>query len=235
MSTEMIIGVLAFVVGLVFVFGAVFRKQAGWKINPMWSGVIGSILIVGGLAVGVMPMLDDYESSDTTIVVDSTTPTLTATFDVEIESGGTNITVEDGKATWAHNSTSTNTTDLLFTFSPNPPAGSTADDLASIYFKVDQYSSKQYNEYMYAEDGDDRLANWTAYRDTSLVFTNKTEKGQVTMLMTESGNATLNIKINEDWFGDSAWDDYGTRELTYTFHNNDGWSETFTLTVIKAD
>lgn len=243
MTTEMWIGAAAFVVGLIFVFGAAFRKQAGWKINPMWSGVIGCILIVGGAVVGVMPMLEgESPTGSTTVVVDNTSPTLTATFDVEIESGGLkgeqgNITVgPNGKsATWALDTygSNDNTTQVNFTFSPNPPSGATADDLASIYFTVDQYSSKQYSEYMYAESGDDRNANWTAVSDGTTVFSNKVEKGQVTMLMTESGYANVTMELNEDWTSDDAWSDYGTRDLTFTFSNGAGWSETFTISVVK--
>jgi len=253
MTTEIIIGLGGLVLGLILLFGAVFRKQAGLKnLNPMWAGVIGTLLIVFGGIVGLLPMIP--EEGGTVVNVDAPGVTLTQpTFSLDVTNGTTGL----GNTTTVQvNEDETMATVLLetcgsggnqplagthfgvnFTVAPIPPNGATADSLATVYFETD-YLMKFNGEYILAESDGTYYANWSYAGGTSDEAL-KDYASQMTMLMTEVGYAEITYEMDSgsadrfsaelDTIGDTgSWD--------IVFHNEDwSWSETFTVTWILVE
>lgn len=77
-----------FVIGVILVFAAAFRKQAGFLkgINPVAAGVIGVLLIVPGFMWGIYPYLDtppaQIAGEDITVIVDDTGTVQYPTFEI---------------------------------------------------------------------------------------------------------------------------------------------------------
>lgn len=243
MTTEMWLGFAAFIIGLVLIAGAAFRKQAGWKMNPVYSFVIGAVLVVFGGAIGVVPM---FEGEALNVNVDVDAPGVTVekpTFEIECKNGTAidkEMTVEvdedDTGSTFIFDANpggviNANYSALNFSITPVPPEGSTADSLATIYFETD-YDMKFGGEYILQESGGVYFANWT-YRSGDNTIKTADYSGSMTMLMTESAYAEIDYNINADEtdaFGEEldtvgqggSWD--------ITFHNSD-WSWSWTHTV----
>jgi len=120
---------------------------------------------------------------------------------------------------------------LNFSISPIPPDGSTADSLATIYFTTD-YDMKFGGEHVLQETGGVYFANWT-YRAGDNSQKTVDYASSMTMLMTETGWAEIDYKIDADQsdaFGEEL-DTVGEGGSWHiTFHNSDwSWKETFTV------
>lgn len=247
MTPEMWAGVLAFIAGLVLVFGAAFRKQAGWKFNPVWSGVIGVILIVFGGAVGVLPMISEEVEAPVTNVIMPSASVDQPTFAVEIENG-TALRDDFVKPTVEISEDETSATIVLtscgesgglhgnhsavnFTITPIAPQGATADSLATIYFETD-YLMKFSGEYILNESSGVYSASWTYQADDNDHSTSD-YSGTLTMLMTETGWAEIHYGMDgtgTDDFGEELDTIGQSGSWDVTFHNADwSWSEVFVI------
>lgn len=247
MTTEMWIGLVAFIAGFVLLFGSAYRKQVGWKINPVWSGVIGVVLVVFGGAIGVMPMLPDTTAT-TAVTVDTVsvpdyppafvlsatngTTGVSNTTTVEINDAGTAATVLLEIGELSHDASGTHF-GVNFTVKPVPPTGADADTLATIYFES-PYDMTYSGEHVLAEDDGIYFANWTYAGGTS-DEASEDYAGSMTMLMTETGYCEITYEIDDgaDSFAEEVTDIGDSGSWDVTFHNEDwSWSEVFTLTWI---
>lgn len=98
-STTLLMLVL-FIFGLVLLFAALAKKQAGplKGLNPILAGVLGVILIIPGFFYGVMPMLPAEETetpTETVVVVTDDEEGIACTFDVNIYANGTADTFDN--------------------------------------------------------------------------------------------------------------------------------------------
>ena len=247
MTTEMWIGIIAFVAGLVLVFGAAFRKQAGWKINPVWSGVIGVILVVFGGATGILPMIPEAEEVPPTNIINLPGVTVPQpTFSIDVENGTvigsatnrTKVSISDDEksATLAftvdlsENEISAKFACVNFTVTPLPSAQATADSLATIYFETD-YLMKYGGEYVLTETSDVYWANWSYSGGDSDDSTSDYD-GSMTMLMTETGWCQIDYQLDDgtDSFGEEVDSIGDSGSWTITLHNEDwSWSYPFTV------
>lgn len=252
-----------FVIGLVLVALAVFRKTSTIKVPPAPATVIGVIMMVLGFMWGVSPMYQDsqpLQQGQTQITIDNTKDIAAPTFSLDPETVITNIwdsPAGDVITTQTLNSAETvftvplninevastsyefvtNFTAMNFTVTPIPPVGANADDLATIYFET-EYDITYNGEYVFVmNDAEDIwFANWTRVGDTTDTAS-WNHAGQDTMLLTDSETYQVAYKF------DSGINDFceematvgDTCTWTITFHNADwSWSKVYTVNAITV-
>lgn len=247
LSTEIWVGLIAFVIGLVLLFGAMFRKQAGFKGNPMVYGVIGATLAIFGLFTGVMPLAPvvEEETGAQTIIIDNTLPDVTtATFELNMVNG----TMPTGNITGTVNSDGDTITYQMFydsgnnefgsssgktrgsanwTVRPVAPAGAETTQLVTLYMSFDE-DFKYEGESAFHETNGEKDCTW---RINGIRTDETTESASHTMLLTDDDFVELR------WQFDSGNDTIGDKFATVgesfsqyvTFTNSDEWSETYEL------
>jgi hypothetical protein len=239
---------IALLVGLVLA-GAGYLGYAG-----KFKGIA---MIVGGIMVLSALFLQGYGywGDEVTSFSSSTTTTVASglEFNLDVKNGTTGL----GNTTTVEiNNAETQATILLetcgsggtqplagthaainFTITPEPPDGSTQDDLAVIYFES-PYLMKYGGKYILNEDSDTYYANWSYAAGTN-DEQNSDYEGHMNMLMTETGYCEITYEF------DSASSDTFSNELDtigksgsweITFHTADwGWSQTFLVTWILVE
>lgn len=250
MEEMTILYLLAFIIGLVFVFAALARKQAGplKGINPVVAGVIGVVLIIPGFYFGVMPYIEvDAEPAEPqTIIIDDSGGAVTyPTFEIQagvanttqpcvLSSGDDGFTAPYIANTTQHDIYKEDNTSWMdprieFSITPIPFAGATQDDLATVYFEflepeaeVDAASSGPY--YLFVKTSGKRQIEWRTANAAigEIIYVS----GSDTMLMT--GNQTMQLVLETDEGSLSrAQTEYDAITSHVKFTNGAGWSETF--------
>jgi hypothetical protein len=251
---EPMYGAIIFVVGVILVLLVLFAKQylkrLGPLKNPMWAFVVGIVLVGAGVTWGGYDYIADYFETETTPA--SVTPVTTsayqyATFDITpsaVTSGGYNVdtTLNSAKTVFTvpamanqtgHTLTELDNTTwehprLSFTLKPQPWAGADADDLATVYYEVNNPdlvidTSTTGNYYMLTKSGGNRQAIWTSSGLTEYV------DGSATILLTGNVTVTLDLTVNQDSCS-RIENTYDPITLSITFHNGDwSWSKTYNI------
>jgi len=231
-----VLGAIIAFVGAVFLLDGLFKTNKVIK-NRTWSVLIGLVLIlVGVFGTGFGAEFMEWTdvgtgtgqfASDSVCASFDLTPSVAASL-ATLNSDETKFTVAARGNQTAHTITeSDNTTwvnpQLSFVVKPIVPAGSDADDLATIFYEVT-------NPEVTTTDGTDTYKLFTkSSGNRQLIWSGDTTEyvdGQSTMLMTENLTLTLTLTCSQD--------SYSRMENTYDpvtvyvkFSNGCGWSQTY--------
>jgi hypothetical protein len=238
---------LAFIVGLGFLGFALTKKQPLGPMQPAVTIAIGGGLAVFGLIWGVLP-LTGYESDGTgTVTIVEETISGTA-FDITPANGTQNVWTDTGYnpvtiAADEESVTSTitatpeeafiqNITCVNFTIKPVPPVGADSQDLATIYFSVDELQ-KYGGNYIFQESSNVYRAKWVINSGT----TQENYEGSHTMLMTDEDWVLLTMELSgadTDSDVSQELDAVGeTMVVNVNFWNSDrSWTQTIPITFV---
>lgn len=250
-----------FLIGVLLITLAIFRKTSMVKVPQAPAAFLGVCCALVGFLWGVIPLYQDaapFQTGQTINVTTGGTQIAAPTFSVEPAAVITNIwdsAAGDVITTQVLDATETvftvpvdynsganhfavNFTAMNFTVTPIPPTGANADDLATIYFKTD-YNIKYSGEYVFITDGNEAtfFANWTRV-GTVGDAPSWDHAGQDTMLLTENEIYQVAYKFDDgtDDFGEQFNTVGETATWYITFHNVDwSWSKVFTVNAIVVD
>jgi hypothetical protein len=252
MTNMEMIFILLFFIGFFIAALAATKKLNAIPGGAAMGVTVGVALIVAGGIWGIMPVLPEADTTadDTggTIIIDSgdaqyptfdITPSAVTTAgtyceDTTLNTAKTVFTVpawgNTSSDTIIHRDNSTAWQDprLQFQVVPVPYAGADADDLATIYFEVDNYDvivdvADATNERLITKTSGEYQVIWTEGSNTWYV------DGSKTMLLT--GNVTLYVDFDVNQAGFANIPENDSVDLTVTFHNGDwSWSKSYTVT-----
>jgi hypothetical protein len=255
-----IIAIILFLLGIILILAALFFRQIlkEFKVpalkNPIFAIFAGIILVgigfyggayteleawVGGFGTtGTADVTDAYQYAEFEI-----TPTATITggynVDLSLNSAKTIFTCPAMANTTAHtlveiDNTTWENPRMHFVLKPIPWGGADADDLATVYFKVDNPdltidTSTSGNYYLVTKSGGNRQCIWNDGSTTAYV------SGSTTMLLTQSTNVTLDLTINQD-SASRIENTYDPVIITFTFYNADwSWSKSYSFSFQLTD
>lgn len=248
-----LIAIILFFLGIILVIGALFFRQIlkEFKIpalkNPIFAIFAGIILIAIGFWGGAYTEVEAWVGGFGTAAADDETaaydyasfeitPTAVVTSynpDLSLNSAKTIFTCPAMANTTAHtlveiDNTTWENPRMHFVLKPIPWGGADADDLATVYFKVDNPdltidTSTSGNYYLVTKSGGNRQCIWNDGSTTNYV------SGSTTMLLTQSTNVTLDLTINQD-SASRIENTYDPVSVTFTFYNADwSWSKSYTF------
>ena len=239
---------IAFFIGLVGVGFGLKGKGFGSIPSPYVLG-IGAVLAIAGFVMGFGPLIGwEQADTDTVTIIEETiagtafdiTPTngtyewgvsgidMTGTVAGNEESITFPITVNSNNR-FAGNASAVN-----FSIKPIAPAGADANDLATIFFSVDE-NQKFDGEEIYRESSGVMSALWLINVGTST----ENYEGQHTMLMTDTDWLCFTFWLDgagTDTFGEE-FDAIGdTLTIPVSFWNSDhSWTQTFDIILVCVD
>lgn len=231
----LVLGGILVLAGLVLLLDGIFKTNKIIK-NRTWSIIIGGLLaLVGFFGTGFGTEFMDWtetgtpaQVTGTTVCADFTITPSVAASEATLNSDETQFTVAARANTTAHTITeSDNTTwvnpQFTFVVKPTVPAGSTADDLATIYYEVT-------NPEVTTSDGTDTYKLFTkSGGNRQLIWSGDTTEyvdGQSTMLMTENMTLTLTLTCSQDSYS-RIENTYDPVTVYIKFSNGCGWSQTY--------
>jgi hypothetical protein len=253
---EPIISAIVLIAGAVLVLMALVYKKGLKKLgplnNPVWAFVVGIVLVGAGAMYGGWDYISDFiedeaptggitpgpssgyqyatwDITPSAIItggynVDATLNSAKTVFTVPAMAnltGASEVLVELDNTTWENPR-------MQFVLKPLPWAGADADDLATIYFEVNNpdltiETSTTGNYYLLTKTGGNRQAIWTVSGLTSYV------EGSHTVLLTGNATITLDLTVNQDSAG-RIENTYDPITLSITFHNGDwSWSKSYNI------
>lgn len=262
MDTMMLLGLLAFALGLIL-FALAFARKSPIK-NQAVTGGIAAVLFFGGLLWGVMPYYEENFATEsgggTTIVnVDTGGSDECPAFDIDptaLTSATNMVGTSDGAiATTAWNAAETvltipvtvsntnsgvhaafgaNETGTNFSITPIPPVGANADDLATIYFETEYDMTHEGKDVLKDNGNGIYEANFSVGNDDATGFTRWHHSGSDTMLLTNTLNLQLVYGLDGGGEFAEVFQTVGeTTTWTVTFHNADWtWSKVYTISAI---
>lgn len=242
MESELI-WTIVFGVGLLVFLLGIFPKKSPVKINPVLGAFLGICLMLPGFVWGVYVYMDEpaapiqYVPTTATVVAPGFTITGSAStpagIDVDDDDGVITIPFTiypDGTAKEADNTTWVQPA-ITFSINPIAPAGATADDLATIYFKFNNVDLSFYTDdtyYVFTKTGTRRNVIWQEGGQTMY------GEGSATMLLTATATVYLNCTVGATSLGE--WEtSYQGPTTSITFSNTDGtWSKTYAVQFVYA-
>lgn len=249
MTGEMILGLFLIIIGI-GAFVSIFHKFKGVpKIHPL-LGVILAVVLVGlGASIGgwVDLGLDDTQGTIVNIGDDpldiewEITPSAVTTgsycSDTQLNSAETIFTVPAMANTTAHivnetDNTSWNDPRLQFEVNPVAPQGATADDLATLKYRVKNpdvtIDSSSDTYYLFTKSGGQRQLKWVIGSSTDYVT------GSKTMLLTGNETIYLDLDVNSDSFSRMS-NTFDPVTVVIEFYDDSGFSETYSVNFQLTD
>jgi len=240
---------IAFFIGLVGVGFGLKGKGFGNIPSPYVLG-IGAVLAIAGFVMGFGPLIgwEQTTSTDETVTIVEETIAGTA-FDITPTNGSydgwstgsvpVTIASDEESATGAitvdaDNGFIGNCTSINFSITPIAPAGADSQDLATIFFSVDE-NQKYDGEEIYTESSGVMRAQF-AINDYG---STENYEGQHTMLMTDTHWVEFRCDLDgagTDTFGEE-FDAIGdTLTIPVSFWNSDhSWTQTFDIILVCVD
>jgi len=262
MDTTMMLGLLAFAIGLILL-AMIVTKKSPIK-NTAFAAVAGALLFFAGLLWGVMPYYEENFGVDvppqTIVNVDAgggsdecpsfdidptalvSATNMVGTSDGAITTAGWNaaetvftipVTVQS-TGSGAIAAFTANETGSNFSITPVPPIGSNADDLATIYFETEYDMTHEGKDILKDNGNGIYEANFSVGNDDPTGFTRWHHSGSDTMLLTDTLNLQLVYGLDGGGEFAEVFQTVGeSTSWTITFHNADWtWSEVYTVNAI---
>jgi len=211
---------VAMLIGAIMVLGGAFYPGYGLWEDMLDVDTTPDAAIISGVSFDITPTNGTYNYGDSGVAMAGTVAgdEKSITFPITVNNDND----------FAGNASAVN-----FSIKPTAPIGATADDLATIYFSVDE-NQKYDGEEIYRESSGVMSAKWLINVGTDT----ENYEGQHTMLMTDEDWLCFGFWLDgagTDTFGEE-FDAIGDKlDIPITFWSDGGWSETFTITLICVD